>query len=81
MNGIFPYGQDRTGFTRIWALKFLEKIITCPNEANHDDCAVAFTGDMFQQTFNKISLIWKKCDWVHENMGIHIFGKKLLLSK
>lgn len=37
--------------------------------------------DMFQQTFNKISLIWKKCDWVHENMGIHIFGKKLLLSK
>ena len=31
--------------------------------------------DMFQQTFNKISLIWKKCDWVLENMGIHIFGK------
>ena len=43
-NGIFLVGRDRTGFTKKWAMEFLEKITAYPNEAIHDDCVVAFTG-------------------------------------
>lgn len=43
-NGIFMVGKDSTGFTKKWAMKFLEKITAYPNEAIHDDCVVAFTG-------------------------------------
>ena len=43
-NGIFLVGKDRTGFTKKWAMEFLEKITVYPNEAIHDDCVVAFTG-------------------------------------
>jgi predicted phage terminase large subunit-like protein len=43
-NGIFLVGKDRTGFTKKWAMEFLEKITAYPNEAIHDDCVVAFTG-------------------------------------
>lgn len=43
-NGIFRVGKDRTGFTKKWAMEFLEKITAYPNEAIHDDCVVAFTG-------------------------------------
>ena len=44
LNGIFLVGTDRTGFTKKWAMEFLEKITAYPNEAIHDDCVVAFTG-------------------------------------
>ena len=44
LNGIFLVGKDRTGFTKKWAMEFLEKITAYPNEAIHDDCVVAFTG-------------------------------------
>lgn len=43
-NGIYLVGKDRTGFTKKWAMEFLEKITVYPNEAIHDDCVVAFTG-------------------------------------
>lgn len=43
-NGIFLVGKDRTGFTKKWAMEFLEKVTAYPNEAIHDDCVVAFTG-------------------------------------
>ena len=43
-NGIYLVGKDRTGFTKKWAMEFLEKITAYPNEAIHDDCVVAFTG-------------------------------------
>ena len=43
-NGIFMVGKDSTGFTKKWAMEFLEKITAYPNEAIHDDCVVAFTG-------------------------------------
>ena len=43
-NGIFLIGKNRTGFTKKWAMEFLEKITAYPNEAIHDDCVVAFTG-------------------------------------
>ena len=43
-NGIFLVGKNRTGFTKKWAMEFLEKITAYPNEAIHDDCVVAFTG-------------------------------------
>ncbi|WP_295114109.1 hypothetical protein [uncultured Methanobrevibacter sp.] len=43
-NGIFLVGKDSTGFTKKWAMEFLEKITAYPNEAIHDDCVVAFTG-------------------------------------
>ena len=42
--GIFLVGKDRTGFTKKWAMEFLEKITAYPNDAIHDDCVVAFTG-------------------------------------
>ena len=44
LNGIFLVGKDRTGFTKKWAMEFLEKITAYPNESIHDDCVVAFTG-------------------------------------
>ena len=44
LNGIYLVGKDRTGFTKKWAMEFLEKITAYPNEAIHDDCVVAFTG-------------------------------------
>ena len=44
LNGIFLVGKDRTGFTKKWAMEFLEKITAYPNEVIHDDCVVAFTG-------------------------------------
>ena len=43
-NGIYLVGKDRTGFTKKWAMEFLEKITAYPNEAIHNDCVVAFTG-------------------------------------
>ena len=43
-NGIFLVGKDSTGFTKKWAMEFLEKITAYPNETIHDDCVVAFTG-------------------------------------
>jgi len=42
--GIFLVGKDSAGFTKKWAMEFLEKITAYPNEAIHDDCVVAFTG-------------------------------------
>ncbi len=42
--GIFLVGKDSTGFTKKWAMEFLEKITAYPNEAIHDDCVVAFSG-------------------------------------
>jgi len=44
LNGIYLVGKDRTGFTKKWAMEFLEKITAYPNESIHDDCVVAFTG-------------------------------------
>ena len=38
-------GIDRTGFTKKWAIEFLEKITYYPNEAIQDICVVAFTGN------------------------------------
>ena len=43
-NGIYLVGKDSAGFTKKWAMEFLEKITAYPNEAIHDDCVVAFTG-------------------------------------
>lgn len=42
-NGICPVGNDRTGFTKKWAMEFLEKITLYSNEAIG---GVAFTDDM-----------------------------------
>ena len=42
-NGICPVGKDRTGFTKKWAMEFLEKITLYSNEAIG---GVAFTDDM-----------------------------------
>ena len=53
LNGIFLVGKDRTGFTKKWALEFLEKITAYPNEAIHDDCVVAFTGSYEIATENQ----------------------------
>ena len=44
LNGIFLVGKDRTGFTKKWAMEFLEKITAYPNQTIHDDCVVAFNG-------------------------------------
>ena len=46
LNGIYLVGKDRTGFTKKWAMEFLEKITPYPNQAIHDGCVVALTGDM-----------------------------------
>ena len=54
-NGIFLVGKDRTGFTKKWAMEFLEKITAYPNEAIHDDCVVAFTGGYEKITSEKQS--------------------------
>ena len=53
LNGIFLVGKDRTGFTKKWALEFLENITAYPNEAIHDDCVVAFTGSYEIATENQ----------------------------
>ena len=54
-NGIILVGRDRTGFTKKWAMEFLEKITAYPNEAIHDDCVVAFTGAYEKITSEKQS--------------------------
>ena len=55
LNGIYLVGKDRTGFTKKWAMEFLEKITAYPNEAIHDDCVVAFTGGYEKITSEKQS--------------------------
>ena len=44
LNGICLVGKDRTGFTKKWAVEFLEKITAYPNQAIHNKCVMAFTG-------------------------------------
>ena len=41
--------KDRAGFTKEWAMEFLEKITAYPNEAIHGDCVVAFNGGYEKQ--------------------------------
>ncbi|MEE1156654.1 MAG: hypothetical protein U0K80_04495 [Methanobrevibacter sp.] len=38
LNGICLVGEDGTGFTKKWAMEFLEKITAYSNQAIHDDC-------------------------------------------
>ena len=55
-------GRIEQGSQEYGHWNFLEKIITYPNEANHDDCAVAFTGGYvsadIQQNFSYMEEMW-----------------------
>ena len=55
-------GRIEQGSQEYGHWNFLEKIITYPNEANHDDCAVAFTGGYvsadIQQNFFYMEEMW-----------------------
>ena len=44
LNGIFLVGKYRTGFTKKWAMEFLDKLTVYLNQAIHDGCMVVFTG-------------------------------------
>lgn len=44
LNGICLVGEDGSGFTKKWAIEFLEKITAYPNQTIYDGCVVAFTG-------------------------------------
>ena len=75
----FHMGRIEQGSQEYGHWNFLEKIITYPNEANHDDCAVAFTGGYvsadIQQNFSYMEEMWMGS----RKYGHSYFWKKIVV--